>query len=172
MAKKDYSEDVLIQAPTVDFLEKQLGWQNVFAQDSEDFGPDSLLGRKDDTEVVLSREVLAALRRLNPRLPEVAYHEALAQVLLTDIAKTKLQLNEEKYKLLRDGVAVKYRESGSGGAGRLVDKRLRLIDFDDPSQNRYLAVRELWVRGRLWRRRPDVIGFVNGLPLVFIELAL
>jgi len=46
MAKKDYSEDLLIQKPTAEFLETQLGWQNVFAQDAEDFGPDSLLGRK------------------------------------------------------------------------------------------------------------------------------
>jgi hypothetical protein len=53
---------------------------------------------------------------------------------------------------------------------RLKRKRLSLIDFDDPSRNHYLAVRELWVRGRLWLRRPDLILFVNGLPLVFIEL--
>jgi type I restriction enzyme R subunit len=70
MAKKDYSEDLLIQAPTAELLEKQLGWQTVFAQDDEDFGPDSLLGRSNDTEVVLSREVLAALKRLNPGLPQ------------------------------------------------------------------------------------------------------
>ena len=172
MARKDYSEDLLIQAPTAEFLEEKLGWSSVFAQDDEDFGPQGLLGRGSDTEVVLTRDVLAALKRLNPGLPEVAYSEALSHVHLIDIAKTTLQINEEKYKLLRDGVAVQYREtSGSGtGTGRLVDKRLRLIDFDDASQNRYVAVRELWVRGRLWLRRPDIIGYVNGLPLVFIEL--
>jgi len=76
----------------------------------------------------------------------------LAQVLQDDITKTLIALNEEKYKLLRDGVPVKYRDA----AGRLVDKRLRLIDFDHPENNRYQAVRELWVRGRLWLRRPDV----------------
>lgn len=166
MAKKDYSEDLLIQAPTAELLEKQLGWVSVFAQDEEDFGPDSLLGRSSDREVVLTREVLAALKRLNPGLPEVAYTEALSQVALEDITKTLIAQNEEKYKLLRDGVPVKYRNA----AGQLVDKRLRLINFEDASQNRYLAVRELWVRGRLWLRRPDIVGFVNGLPLVFIEL--
>ena len=56
MAKKDYSEDLLIQAPTAELLEKQLGWQSVLAYNEEDFGPDSLLGRASDAEVVLTRE--------------------------------------------------------------------------------------------------------------------
>ncbi len=166
MAKKDYSEDLLIQEPTAALLENQLGWQSVFAQDEEDFGPDSLLGRAVDTEVVLTREVMAALQRLNPGLPDFAYYDAMAQVVQVDVTKSLIAQNEEKYRLLRDGVPVSYRDV----AGRLTDKRLRLIDFDDPNNNRFLAVRELWVRGKLWLRRPDVIGFVNGLPLVFIEL--
>lgn len=166
MAKKDYSEDLLIQAPTAEFLEKELGWKSVFAQDEGGFGPDSLLGRATDSEVVLIREVLAALKRLNPGLPEEAYRQALKQVVQDDITKTLIAHNEVKYKLLRDGVPVSYRDA----AGRMVDNRLRLIDFNHPVNNSYLAVRELWVRGKLWLRRPDIIGFVNGLPLVFIEL--
>ena len=98
--------------------------------DEEDFGEAGLLGRKNDGEVVLTREVLAALKRLNRGLPEDAYSQALAQVVQDDISKTLPQLNEEKYRLLRDGVPVQYRDA----SGRLVDKRLRLIDFDDPEQ--------------------------------------
>lgn len=81
MAKKDYSEDLLIQAPTAELLERQLGWHSVFAQDEGakgGWGPGSLLGRAADTEVVLTREVLAALQRLNPGLPDDAYSQALA----------------------------------------------------------------------------------------------
>jgi type I site-specific restriction-modification system R (restriction) subunit len=125
MARKDYSEDVMIQAPAADLLAQQLGWDSVFAHHEEDFGPDSLLGRQDDTEVVLTREVLAALRRLNPGLPEDAYRDALAQVVRQDITKTLVQVNQEKYGLLRDGVPVKVGDA----AGRLVDRRLRLLDL-------------------------------------------
>ena len=85
MAKKDYSEDRLIQEPTVDFLESKLGWTSLFAQDEEDFGDAGLLGRKSDGEVVLTREVLAALKRLNRGLPADAYSQALAQVVQDDI---------------------------------------------------------------------------------------
>jgi len=56
VSKNEYSEDQLIQAPTAELLEKQLGWQSVLAYNEEDFGPDSLLGRTSDAEVVLTRE--------------------------------------------------------------------------------------------------------------------
>ena len=166
MGKNDYSEDVLIQAPTAALLAQQLGWDSEMAQDEGGFGAGSLLGRAADTEVVLTRDLLAALRRLNPGLPDAAYAQALAVVVQDDSTKRLVQINEDKYRLLRDGVLVKFRDV----AGKWVERRLRLIDFDQPQNNRYLAVRELWVRGPLHLRRPDLIGFVNGLPLVFIEL--
>ena len=70
MPRKDYSEDILIQQPTAELLEQELQWDSVFAFDTESFGPDGLLGRLSDREVVLRREVDAALRRLNPGLTD------------------------------------------------------------------------------------------------------
>lgn len=170
MAKSEYSEDALIQAPTAEFLHKELGWDSVMAQDEGPLVVDGLLGRTADSQVVLARDVLAALQRLNPGLPDAAYAQALEAVIQNDSTKTLVQMNQDKYRLLRDGVLVKFRETSGKSAGQLVEKRLRLIDFDKPQRNRFLAVRELWVRGPLHLRRPDLIGYVNGLPLVFVEL--
>ena len=97
MAKKDYSEDLLIQAPTAELLEQQLDWESVFTQDEGGFGPDSLLGRASDAEVVLTRDVLAALKRLNPGLPDAGYQDALTLVAQDDITKSLIAQNEEKY---------------------------------------------------------------------------
>lgn len=166
MAKKDYSEDHLVQEPAARLLEGELGWISVLAYNDETFGPDSLLGRSSGSDVVLTRDVMEALQKLNPGLPEEAYRKALATVVLHDVTKSLVAINEEKYRLIRDGVPVEYQDT----TGRRVSNRLRLIDFDNADNNRFTAVREMWVHGALWRRRPDIIGFVNGLPLVFIEL--
>jgi type I restriction enzyme R subunit len=169
MSRKEYSEDILVQQPTAELLEQELQYDSVLAYDAEGFGPDSLLGRRTDKEVVVRRDVDAALRRLNQELPDEAYQEALAQVLADDFTKSLEQMNEDKYRLLKDGVQVRYQDA----SGQTKDRRLKLIDFDDPAnpkKNRFLVVREMWVQGRLYRRRPDIVCYVNGLPLVFIEL--
>jgi len=74
--------------------------------------------------------------------------------------------HKEKYTLLKDGVQVAFRNE----RGDLVKRRLRIFDFDRPENNHFLCVRELWVRGDLYRRRADIVGFVNGIPLLFMEL--
>ena len=72
MTPAPYSEDTLVQQTTAEYLEQALGWESVYADNSEDFGPDSLLGRASDREVVLTRVLRAKLEALNPGLPAAA----------------------------------------------------------------------------------------------------
>ncbi len=160
-----YTEDTLVQQTTAEFLERELGWESIYAY-NEDFGPSSLLGRKSDREVVLTRILRAKLEELNPGLPASAYDDAIRQLVEVSAAQTMAAVNREKYELIREGVRATFRNA----KGVRVRQRLRVLDFDVPGNNHFLCVRELWVRGDLYRRRADIVGFVNGLPLLFMEL--
>jgi len=160
-----YTEDNLVQKTTADYLQR-LGWESVYAYNEEDFGPTGLLGRASDREVVLTRYLRAALERFNPGLPAQAYDAALRQITAPGITQTLLATNHEKYIQQKDGVLITFQNA----KGELEHQRLRLFDFDNPANNHFICVRELWVRGDLYRRRADIIGFVNGLPLLFVEL--
>lgn len=170
MAGDKHSEDNNIQEPAAKFFEKKLGWHSVYAFNNEDFGPDSLLGRTDAKEVVLIRELDKALLKLNPKLAATEtgrnqLRQARDALLDDDPTKTLLQHNAEKWRLMRDGVTLK---SPSGNAQD--DVHVRVIDFDQPENNDFTVVRELWVQSGPFTKRCDLVGFVNGLPLVFIEL--
>ena len=148
-----------------DYPERHLGWESIYAYNNEDYGPNSLLGRSSDREVVLVPILRERLERLNPGLPDTAYEDAVRKLTATAASQTLGTANREKHDLIRDGVKVAFPDF----KGARVTKRLRVIDFDHPEDNRFLCVRELWIRGDLYRRRADIIGFVNGLPLLFVE---
>lgn len=160
-----YTEDTLVQKTTADFFEQSLGWKSVYAYNNESFGPSSLLGRSSDREVVLTRSLRKKLVELNKGLPDDAYDDAVRQISSAITSQTLLSTNKEKYALMRGGVQVTFRNSH----GERKRQRLRVFNFDDPTENDFLCVRELWVKGDLYRRRADIVGFVNGLPLLFIE---
>lgn len=166
MAPLHFNEDTLVQQTTAEYLRDVLGWEVVLAYNEEAFGPEGTLGRRDDREVVLTRYLGEALVHLNPGLPDAAYREAQRQVIEAGAGQSALALNREKYALLRDGVTVTFHDE----KGELVRRRLRVFDYENPGNNHFLAVRELWVRGDLYRRRADIVGFVNGIPLLFMEL--
>lgn len=166
MAAHTYSEDNLVQQTTADYLERQLGWESVYAYNTETFGPTGTLGRASDREVVLTRYLREKLVELNPGLPEDAYDDAVRQIVTIAAIQTPFATNREKYAMVKDGVQVTFRNA----KGERVKQRLRLFDFETPENNHFLCVRELWVRGELYRRRADIVGFVNGLPLLFMEL--
>ncbi|MCY4206523.1 MAG: type I restriction endonuclease subunit R [Roseovarius sp.] len=162
----DFTEDNLVQKTMADYLANTHCWRVVMAWDQEDFGPDSLLGRSSDRDVVLTRDLMAALKRLNPDLPDKAYDLALKDITSVFRSQSLIRINQEKHELLISGVKIKFRQED----GEQKIERLRVFDFDDPEANDFLAVREFWVRGHAHRRRSDMVGFVNGLPLMFCEL--
>jgi type I restriction enzyme R subunit len=159
------NEDTLVQATTADYLEDQLGWDSVYAYNNETFGAEGTLGRQSDKDVVLTRYLGEALVKLNPGLPDAAYQDALRQITEAPVTENTLQINFEQYELIKNGVLVQFRNA----KGELEKKRLKIFDFETPENNHFLCVRELWVRGYIYRRRADIVGFVNGLPLMFIE---
>jgi type I restriction enzyme, R subunit len=164
------SEDRLVQATFADHLRVKLGWESIYAWNDETFGPDGTLGRKDTREAVLIRDLRAALERLNPDLPSSAIEDALRALTVHDFSRSMVQHNQDFYRLIRNGIPVSYRDA----AGHLRNARAKVIDFDNaPGANRFLAVRELKLTGLRtpnYNRRADLVCFVNGLPLVFIEL--
>ena len=159
------NEDTLVQATTADYLHHQLGWETVFAYNDESFDKEGTLGRLNDKEVVLTRYLGEALVKFNPGLPDAAYQDALRQITEAPVTENTLQINCEQYERVKNGVLVQFRNA----RGELEKKRLKVFDFDTPENNHFLCVRELWVRGDIYRRRADIVGFVNGLPLMFIE---
>ena len=166
----EYSEDGLVETATQEGLEA-LGWTVVTAWKKESLAiqvdrSDGLLGRLNKSEVILERYVLQALRVLNPDLPDTAYQQAVLQLKESAADKHLAAINKDKHDLLVKGVPVSYQDD----KGILQKKRLKVFDFDNPVNNHFLAVRQFEVVGKLYNCRPDVVGFVNGIPLVFFEL--
>ena len=162
----DYSENILIQKSAADLLHDELGWEAVYAYNTEQLGEAGTLGRKSYKEILLTRYFREALLRLNPWLIPAQLDEAQRLMERRLSTASLLQINEEKYFLIRDGIPVTVKKPGS----RTEKKYAAVIDFQNPDNNHFLAVRELKIHGDLYRRRTDIVGFVNGIPLLFVEL--
>ncbi len=141
----------------------ELGWDVAYGPDVE---PEKLAAERDDfSEVVLSRRLRAALERINPQLPGSAIDDALKKVLVAD-SPSLIENNHRFHRLLVDGIDVEYARPDGSIAG---DKAW-LVDFDDVDANHWLAVNQFTVVEGKFKKRPDVVVFVNGLPLAVIEL--
>lgn len=163
---KDFSEDILIQKSAADLMENELGWESVYAFDSEVLGLNGTLGRRSYHDVLLTARFSQALKSLNPWMTDVQVIEATERMTEYMSSQTLMQINEQKYRLIRDGIPVTRTKAN----GETEEVRARVIDFGSPEKNDFLCVRELWVYGAVYHRRADIVGFVNGLPLLFIEL--
>jgi len=163
------SEDRLVQYTVAEHLRTALDWETAYAFNHETFGPDSTLGRQSERDVVLVRDLRAAIDKLNGALPESAREQAVQKLTQVDASRSLLQHNRDFYRFIRNGVPVDWRDAG----GEVQYGAARVVDFRNPDNNRFLAVRELKIQGIRaphYNRRADLVCFLNGLPLVFIEL--
>src|SRR5579863_1420461 len=161
---RKYSEDALVEQPAI-ALFVRLGYETINAF-HEKPGKHSILGRETQHEVVLVPRLRAALQRLNPGMGREAIELAIEDLTQDRSALSPAHANREVYRLLKDGVKVKIR--GEGDAE--IDETVRIIEWNTPENNDFLLVSQLWVSGDMYNRRPDLVGFVNGLPLILIEL--
>jgi type I restriction enzyme, R subunit len=159
-----YGELALVEIPAIDLL-TSLGWsfKNLYA---ETFGELGSEGRESETQVILGRRLRAALVALNPGLPADAYAQAMEQLAQDRSKQITVNANRDFYRLLKDGVKVKVPDEHGGHS----IETLRVIDWATPANNEFFMASQVWVAGDMYRRRCDLLGFVNGLPLVFIEL--
>lgn len=162
----DYSENILVQESAGNLLRDELGWDVQFAYNKEVLGKNGTFGRTSYKEILLKRYFNAALKKFNPWINDEQILEA--QRILENRLSTSslLQINEEKYFLIRDGIKVTVKKPN----GETEKQTAALIDFKNPQNNYFLALKELKIHGDLYRRRTDIVGFVNGIPLLFVEL--
>ena len=144
----------------------ELGYAHVYGPDIAPDGSEPERG--DYRQVVLVDRLRDAIARLNPAIPDVAREDALKQVLDLGVP-SQLAANRQFHKLLVNGVPVQYQK-----AGDTLGDRVRLVDFANVAANEWLAINQYSIKGHhnahSYTRRPDIILFVNGLPLVLLEL--
>lgn len=162
----EYSENILVQNSAGDVLQNKLGWEVVFAYDKEKLGEDGTLGRKSYKEIILTKYLKKALFDNNDWMTEEYCSAAIKSLCSYTASATLMQINEEKYNMLRDGVPVQYKKVD----GTYEERKALVFNFAEPTENHFLAVKEMKIHGELHRRRTDIVGFVNGIPLLFVEL--
>ena len=160
----DYTEDNLIEQPTMELL-ASIGWETMNCY-HEVFGKSGTLGRETPSEVVLVRTLRESIRRFNPNIDLDAIDLAVEEITKDRSSMSPLHANKEVYHLLKDGVQVTYRDEYDED----VDTTVVIIDWNHPERNSWLAVNQFWITGPVYKRRADVVCFVNGLPLVLMEL--
>ncbi len=159
------SEDQIEQA-LVQKLQHLHGFDvlDCYTESAEDLNDGS--NRASKRDAILVDRLREAALRLNPDIPRAAIESALEKLCERRQAMTLIAANQEIYGLLRDGIAVTF----DNAQGQSQQERVRLLDFNVAGNNRFLVVTQLWIKGERGFRRPDVLLYVNGIPLVFIEL--
>lgn len=160
----DYGEDAAIEQPAIQLF-ASLGWETANLY-QEWAGGSSTEGRESEAQVILEDRLRTSLERLNPDLLPAAISQVIEEVTRERSRMVPVNANREVWRLMREGVKVKV----SNPRGGQETKTAKVIDWRNPDANSYLLASQFWVKGEMHRRRPDLIGFVNGIPLVLVEL--
>jgi len=159
----NFTEDAAVEGPASELF-REIGWSH--ANLYQEFSGESCEGRRTMHEAVLPNRLWAALRKLNPELPPEALNEAAAEITRDRSAMLPTDANAEIYALLKNGVPVHVQ----GPDGERRTEVARVIDWRGARANDLLIAQQVWFQGELYKRRTDLVGFVNGLPLLLIEL--
>jgi type I restriction enzyme R subunit len=149
-----------IEKAILEVFVNNLGYRHINAKDND------TTGRNNEQEVVIKPILKERLKKLNTGIPDTVLDDVLSEICELRSVMSDFMANKEVYHLLKEGREVTF----NNAEGRKVAERVRIIDFDDETRNDYLVVSQLWIRQKTIPRRPDLIVFVNGIPLVFIEL--
>ena len=150
-----------IEKTTLDWL-SDLGYSVLHGPDIAPETPGAERSRYED--VVLTQRLRDAVARLNPNIPAESQEEAVQRVI-SPISPTTVENNRTFHLMLVDGLEVEYRQSD----GTIRGDSVQLVDFGNPENNDWLAVNQFTVMGDT-ERRPDIVLFINGIPLAVIEL--
>ncbi len=165
MSSHAYTEKALVEESAEEIL-AALDWTPVSAAE-ETFGANGTLGRASTRDIALTSRLRAALTKLNPGAPAAAIDLAIDELTRDRVAMGPAAANREVHRLLAGGVPVTIRDPRTG---KDEPRTLRVVDWEKPEDNEFLAVRQLKVQGPLYNCIPDIVLFVNGLPFVVIEL--
>jgi len=161
---KKFSENLSVEKPTKKLFE-ELGWKTLNCYD-ETYGKNGTLGRETRSEAVLVKRLKKALKKLNPDLGKEILEQAINGITHDRSTMTLAGANRFIYKLLKDGVKIDITTRN----GDRKTETVKVIDWENPENNDYFLAQQFWVTGDLYTKRADLLGFINGIPLVFIEL--
>jgi len=167
MAPKNsnYSEDALVERPAIKLFEG-LEWTHADCFHEFDDTGVSFLGRDNKADVVLISKLKPVLQKLNKEVPASVIDEAI-EIFIQDRSLMSITAaNREVYDLLKNGIPVTIFNDHH----EEIPYRIRVIDWDNPNNNDFFLASQFWIAGEMYTRRADLIGFVNGIPLLFMEL--
>jgi type I restriction enzyme, R subunit len=156
----NFISEAQIEKAVLEVFINNLGYRHINAEHEDS------TGRTSDKEVIIKSILKERLQKINTAIPEAVLDEVLEEICDQRNILTGFMANKEVYHLLKEGKEVEFNDAEE----RKVTERVKIIDFEDETQNDFLVVSQLWIKQKAIPRRPDLIVFVNGIPLVFIEL--